>query len=135
MWLERSRATCQDAAVGLACEVLIAWAYALRIRQQVKVVALVKPRVEAGWLLVCVRLRVQHPWVTLGGSAPLVSMRQQQMAGGLHAAGVASCTGGGVSGSLEATQEEIDAAIKQIASGGVSELMDVVFEERVLQPG
>jgi F420-dependent methylenetetrahydromethanopterin dehydrogenase len=40
-----------------------------------------------------------------------------------------------VCGALEATQEEIDAAIKQIASGGVSELMDVVFDERVLQPG
>jgi hypothetical protein len=79
---------------------------------------------------------LQHPWVTLGGSAPLVSMRQQEMAGGLHAAGVASCAGGGgACGSLEATQEEIDAAIKQITSGGVSELMDVVFEERVLQPG
>lgn len=73
---------------------------------------------------------LQHPWVTLGGSAPLVSIRQQQ---GAHpAAGGASS---GVCGTLEATQEEIDAAIQQIASGGVSELMDVVFAERVLQPG
>jgi hypothetical protein len=69
--------------------------------------------------------------VTLGGSAPLVSIRQQQ---GPHPAGVAGASSG-LCGSLEATQEEIDAAIKQIASGGVSELMDVVFAERVLQPG
>lgn len=50
--------------------------------------------------------------------------------------GLGLCGGGvGVGVELEATQEEIDAAIKQIACGGVSELMDVVFEERVLQPG
>jgi 7-keto-8-aminopelargonate synthetase-like enzyme len=62
-------------------------------------------------------------------------MRQHEMVGELHAAGVVGCAGGDVCESLEATQEEIDAAIKQIASGGVSELMDVVFEERVLQAG
>lgn len=79
---------------------------------------------------------LQHPWVTLGGSAPLVSIRQQELsAGGLNPTGGISCSVGGVCGALEATQEEIDAAIKQIASGGVSELMDVVFDERVLQPG
>jgi len=76
---------------------------------------------------------LQHPWVTLGGSAPLLSIRQQQLSGGLSAAGGSSCSIAG--GALEATQEEIDAAIKQIATGGVSELMDVVFAERVLQPG
>lgn len=86
-------------------------------------------------LLFCVPFVVQHPWVTLGGSAPLVSIRQQEMAGGLHPAGGSSCSAGVSCGALEATQEEIDAAIQQIASGGVSELMDVVFEEKVLQPG
>lgn len=78
---------------------------------------------------------LQHPWVTLGGSAPLLSIRQQQLSGGLSAAGGSSCSTAGGGGALEATQEEIDAAIKQIATGGVSELMDVVFAERVLQPG
>lgn len=82
-------------------------------------------------------LSLQHPWVTLGGSAPLLSISQQP--GGPTACGPAglhsSSSSGGLAGVLEASQEEIDAAIQQIASGGVSELMDVVFEERVLLPG
>lgn len=76
----------------------------------------------------------QHPWVTLGGSAPLVSIIQQAGSAGCGPAGLSSSSGG-LGGVLEASQEEIDAAIQQIASGGVSELMDVVFEERVLLPG
>jgi hypothetical protein len=81
---------------------------------------------------VCKRLDVAgamaHPWVSLGGSAPLPSCRDHQAAGGGASPG--SCVG-----ALEATQEEIDAAIAQIAGGGVSQLMDVVFAEKHLAPG
>jgi serine/threonine protein kinase len=89
----------------------------------------------------CARLDVaaamQHPWVTLHGSAPLISTRQQQGGGGAGAAAGGGAGGGGVADSwvLEATPEEIAAAIKQIGGGGVSELMEAVFAEQLLQPG
>lgn len=70
---------------------------------------------------------MQHPWVTLGGSAPLVSCRQQELAQGV---GAASLTLEGV----EISQQDIDAAIRQIGSSSF-EQMDVVFEEVQLQAG
>jgi serine/threonine protein kinase len=76
---------------------------------------------------------MQHPWVTLGGSAPLASCRQQdqeqqQQQQGETGSGSSGCLG------LDVSQEDIDAAIRQIGSS-MSELMDVVFEEVTLQRG
>jgi serine/threonine protein kinase len=73
---------------------------------------------------------MQHPWVTLGGSAPLASCRQQDIEQQQGEAGSSSssCLG------LDVSQEDIDAAIRQIGSS-MSELMDVVFEEVTLQHG
>eukprot|EP00879_Flechtneria_rotunda_P016543 GHRR01017312.1.p1 GENE.GHRR01017312.1~~GHRR01017312.1.p1 ORF type:complete len:426 (+),score=183.95 GHRR01017312.1:923-2200(+) len=67
---------------------------------------------------------MQHPWVTLGGSAPLASIRQQEMSG-------KSCVS---FDGIAVSQGDIDAAIRQIGSN-MLELMDVVFEEVHLQPG
>lgn len=54
---------------------------------------------------------MQHPWVTHYGTMPLVSCREQAMRG-----------------SVSVSQEEIDAAVRQI-DGNMVDLMDVVFEE------
>eukprot|EP00775_Hariotina_reticulata_P008788 gene8788-8966_t len=75
-----------------------------------------------------------HPWVTLGGSAPLPSIKQQQMEGGGAMTNWAmACPGGGFAG-LQVTQQDIDAAIRQTGSSR-HELLDVVFEEVHFQPG
>jgi serine/threonine protein kinase len=80
---------------------------------------------------------MQHPWVTLGGSAPLASCRQQDLEQQQQQQGEA-CGGGGSNNNsclgLDVSQEDIDAAIRQIGCS-MSELMDVVFEEVTLQAG
>jgi serine/threonine protein kinase len=79
---------------------------------------------------------MQHPWVTLGGSAPLASCRQQDLEQQQQQG--EACGGGGSNSSsclgLDVSQEDIDAAIRQIGCS-MSELMDVVFEEVTLQRG
>jgi serine/threonine protein kinase len=78
---------------------------------------------------------MQHPWVTLGGSAPLASCRQQDLEQQQQQG--EACGGSGSNHSclgLDVSQEDIDAAIRQIGCS-MSELMDVVFEEVTLQQG
>lgn len=70
---------------------------------------------------------MQHPWVTLGGGAPLASMQQQRLAQSMDVPSIA------LEG-VQVSQEDIDAAIRQIGSG-TYELMDVAFEEQHFSMG
>jgi hypothetical protein len=72
-----------------------------------------------------VRAAMQHPWVTLNGSAPLHSIRGE-------GPGAAISTVGAPGAAVKVTQADIDAAIRRSAG---SAAIDAVFEEVALVPG
>lgn len=77
---------------------------------------------------------LQHPWVTLGGSAPLPSMAAAAAVAAAGSGGSGGASGSSLLGGLAVSQREIDEAIRQISSS-TREAMDVVFEELHLAPG
>ena len=82
---------------------------------------------------------MQHPWVTLNGTAPLRSQREQQFAASVGLpSGFGSACGadGGCNspGAVVLTEKDIETAIRQM-DGGVGELMDVVFTEMQYSDG